>query len=94
METGATSKRKRHCQLSLRTPEFVGGVHGMVDNKPIKSVRYFAKNVCQKRAIRHVIHYDLVFCKQRLGHVNKPLENSLFRVKRLLYKVKYPDEEH
>ncbi|VDL59845.1 unnamed protein product [Hymenolepis diminuta] len=41
-ELGATGKRKQHCQRSadsLRTPEFVGRVHGMIDENPGKSMR-------------------------------------------------------
>ncbi|KAM3179792.1 hypothetical protein ACTXT7_017591, partial [Hymenolepis weldensis] len=38
----ATRKRKEHCQRSaesLRTSEFVKGVHGMMDKNPEKSMR-------------------------------------------------------
>ncbi|KAM3177689.1 hypothetical protein ACTXT7_004021 [Hymenolepis weldensis] len=43
-----TRKRKEHCQRpadSLRTPEFVRRVHGMMDENPGKSIRHLAKDL-------------------------------------------------
>ncbi|KAM3176656.1 hypothetical protein ACTXT7_006100 [Hymenolepis weldensis] len=47
-ELAVTRKRKEHCQRpadSLRTPEFVRRVHGMMDENPEKSMRDLAKGL-------------------------------------------------
>ena len=96
----ATSKRKQHCQRSdsLRTPEFVRRVHGMIDENLGKSMRHLAKDLqVSEGTIRNVVHQDLGYKSYvlRRGQFmsTKTQENRLMRAKRLLHKLKHPEEQ-
>ncbi|KAM3188202.1 hypothetical protein ACTXT7_000781 [Hymenolepis weldensis] len=83
-ELAATSKRKYHCQRpadSLRTPEFVRRMRGVIDENPAKSMRNVLPNIfkCLKE---QSVYFD-----------KKTQENRLMRAKPLLNKLNHPEEE-
>ncbi|KAM3178190.1 hypothetical protein ACTXT7_003059 [Hymenolepis weldensis] len=83
---------------SLRRPEFVRRVHGMMNENPGNSMRHLAKDLqVSERRIRKVLHQDLgyksyVLRQGQFMWTKIIQENRLMRAIGLLNKLKHPEE--
>lgn len=95
----SVAKRKKHSQRSdiIRTQQFVQQVQEIIDTNPEMSIRAIARNlnVCEG-VIRTVVHDDIRYKSyvMRRGQFmsEQTKEQRLIRGKRLLNKVKHPEE--
>ena len=93
------AKRKKHCQRSdtTRTPEFIRHVQNIIDEDPRKTIRSIAKDLqVSEGTIRNVVHKDIRYKSyvMRRGQFmsERTQESRLIRSKRLLNKLKHPQE--
>lgn len=98
-DVATVSHRKRHCRRSdiTRTPEFISSVQAAIDEDPGKSIRALGRELqVDEATIRRVVHEDLRYKSyvMRRGQFmsEKTRENRVTRAKRLLNKLKHPEE--
>lgn len=95
----STSQRKQHSRRSdsIRTSEFINAIQSAIDESPGKSMRALAKDFqVDEATIRRVVHEDLRYKSYviRRGQFmsQKTRENRVIRARRLLNKLKHPEE--
>lgn len=98
-QVSPVAKRKKHSQRSdrVRTPQFVQQVQDMIDAHPETSIRGIARDLqVSEGTIRTVVHEDIRYQSyvRRKGQFMsaKTQEQRLLRAKRLLNKLKHPEE--
>lgn len=93
------SQRKQVCRRSdsIRNAEFVSRVQSVIDENPGKSMRSLGRELqVDEATIRRVVHEDLRYTSyamrrgQFMSEITKV--NRLTRAKRLLNKLKHPEE--
>ena len=98
-DVASVAKRKKHSPRSdtIRTPEFIQQVREVVEDDPSKSMRAIAQQLeVTERTVRRVVNESLRYKSyvmrrgQFLSDVTK--ENRVIRGKRLLNKLKHPEE--